>query len=104
MDQQTSTMRDLVNQTVTSALEKKQLAPADAQLGGASPAQNKIFEERIAQSETELRDKTREIESLRTEKLNIAEAEAVKAQELREAQRNQEKTAKELQALIQASA
>ena len=97
-------MRDLVNQTVTSALEKKQLAPADAQLGGASVAQNKIFEERIAQSETELRDKTREIESLRTEKLNIAEAEAAKAQELREAQRNQEKTAKELQALIQASA
>ena len=93
-------MRDLVNQTVTSALEKKQLAPADAPLGGASPAQNKFFEEKIAQSETELRQKTKEIEALRSEKLSIAEAEAIKARELQDAQRNQEKTAKELQALI----
>ena len=98
-------MRDLVNQTVTTALEKKQLASADAKLGaGASPAQTKFYEEKIAQSETELREKNREIEALRSEKLNIAEAEALKARELHDAQRKQEKTALELQALIKTSA
>ena len=71
---------------------------------GASPAQTKFYEERIAQSETELREKNREIEALRSEKLNFAEAEALKARELHEAQRSQEKTAMELQALIKTSA
>ena len=103
MASQTETMRDLVNQTVTSALEKKKLAPSDDKLG-ATPAQTKFFEEKIAQSEMELQKKTREIEALRSEKLGVVEAESVKARELHEAQRNQEKTAKELQALIQQSA
>ena len=52
----------------------------------------------------ELQKKTREIEALRSEKLGVVEAESVKARELHDAQRNQEKTAKELQALIQQSA
>ena len=43
MASQTETMRDLVNQTVTSALEKKKLAPSDDNLG-ATPAQTKFFE------------------------------------------------------------
>ena len=95
MESQTETMRDLVNQTVTQALDKKHLAPSDGQVG-ASPAQTKFFEQKIAQSETELREKNIEIEALRNERLGSADADSVKARELHETKRLQEKTARDL--------
>ena len=97
MSEQTSTMRELVNNTVASALDKetikKSLAPADAPKG-ASPAQTKFFEQKIEQFESEFAEKEREIENLRTEKKTFAEGEQQKARELHEAKQVQEKQAK----------
>lgn len=76
-------------------MEKKTLAPSEGKVG-ATPAQTKFFEEKIAQSETELREKNREIEALRNERLGSADADNTKARELHESKRLQEKTAREL--------
>ena len=64
-------MRDLINQTVVSALQKEQskkrLADEDDDKKvGASAAQTRFFEQKIEQFEADFREKEREIDNLRS--------------------------------------
>lgn len=66
-------MRDLVSQTVLTALQKEQtkrVAEPDAEKG-ASAQKTRYFEQRIEQFEAEFRDKEREMEKLRDEKRSV---------------------------------
>lgn len=73
MSEQQTTMRDLINQTVVSAIQKEQatrkvLDDDEGNLGAANTAQTKFFEKKIEQFEAEFRDKEQEISNLRSEK------------------------------------
>ena len=73
MSEQQTTMRDLINQTVVSAIQKEQanrkvIEDDSSNLGAANSAQTKFFEKKIEQFEAEFRDKEQEIKNLRSEK------------------------------------
>ena len=100
MSEQTETMRDLVNQTVTSALKKEQMSKQGA-MGGASDQEIQLYESKIQKFESQFREKDREIDELRKEKRQAVDAEHKQSLELEEARREQDKQAKELKRLIQ---
>lgn len=94
MSSQQDTMRELVNQTVTSALHKehsKKLNASPDEEKGASAAQTKFFEQKIEQFEAEFREKEREIECLKNEKRDMVQDDSTKAKELHEAKMAQDK-------------
>lgn len=98
-------MRELVNQTVMSALQKEEARKVQSGSkedgeSGASAAEKKFFLEKIEQFEAQFEENQREIENLRSQKRKVAEAEQQKARELQEARAAQEQQAKELKELI----
>jgi len=86
MRDQQNTMRELVNQTVMSALQKEEerkgQPAATTEEIGASAAEKKFFLEKIEQFEAQFEDNQREIESLKSQKRKVAESEAQKVREL----------------------
>ena len=91
MSEQTETMRELVNQTVTSTLEREQAKKMQASAKGAEKAsaqEVQLFEQKIEKFENEVKEKEREVEILRREKRQAIDAEQKQTLELEEAKRD----------------
>ena len=103
MSEQQSTMRDLVNQTVLTALQKEQAklpAASRDDETGASAQKTRYFEQRIEQFEAEFQDKERELDRLREEKRTIQTSSSQQAEQLHDAKMQQEVQARELKQLV----